>query len=35
MADGTHPDGANPAYEVLDESIPEEFHFHLYFETRG
>ena len=35
MADGTHPDGANPAYEALDESIPEEFHFHLYFETGG
>ncbi len=28
--------GLDPAYEVLDESIPEEFHFHFYFtpETR-
>ena len=23
--------GADPAYQALDESIPEEFHFHLYF----
>ena len=26
-------DGANPTYEEIDESIPEEFHFHLYFDT--
>jgi aromatic ring-cleaving dioxygenase len=25
------PDGGDPQYESLDESIPEEFHFHLYF----
>ena len=25
-------DGADPVYEALDESIPEEFHFHLYFD---
>lgn len=24
-------DGSDPHYEALDESIPEEFHFHLYF----
>lgn len=28
-------DGADPQYEALDESIPEEFHFHLYFGTGG
>jgi aromatic ring-cleaving dioxygenase len=29
-------DGGDPTYEALDESIAEEFHFHLYFgpETR-
>jgi DOPA 4,5-dioxygenase len=29
-------DGGDPRYEALDEAIPEEFHFHLYFgpETR-
>ena len=25
--------GADPSYEALDESIPEEFHFHLYYDT--
>jgi DOPA 4,5-dioxygenase len=30
-------DGSDPTYESLDEAIPEEFHFHLYFgpETRS
>jgi DOPA 4,5-dioxygenase len=30
-------DGSDPRYEALDEAIPEEFHFHLYFgpETRA
>ncbi|MDQ3701418.1 MAG: DOPA 4,5-dioxygenase family protein [Chloroflexota bacterium] len=23
--------GSDPTYEALDEAIPEEFHFHLYF----
>ena len=27
------PDGADPTYEALDEAIPEEFHFHLYYDT--
>jgi aromatic ring-cleaving dioxygenase len=26
-------DGADPTYEALDEAIPEEFHFHLYYDT--
>ncbi|HEU5317931.1 MAG TPA: DOPA 4,5-dioxygenase family protein [Chloroflexota bacterium] len=33
MPDTQKPDGANPTYEFIDEKIPEEFHFHLYFDT--
>jgi DOPA 4,5-dioxygenase len=28
-------DGSDPRYEALDESIPEEFHFHLYFDPES
>jgi aromatic ring-cleaving dioxygenase len=32
MAETATADGRNPTYESIDESIPEEFHFHLYFD---